>query len=295
MIDKRKNPPNYNNYIYIPSLPAAIIACITYAIITAILAYQLRRNRVKYPLILVIGAGCESLGYFFRALGAAGRETNFTLFLLMEMFIVLSPLAFMAGLYVIYGRLVTRLKSTTGERFSLLKASWYTRVFVTCDISSFLVQAAGAGVITSTDRHTAETGKYILIAGLAIGFITFATFVALVLSMNVSVWRAQAKGEFEAVGLTRDWRMIMVPILIASACILIRTVYRLVEFSLGWTGPVNTTEWYLYIFDFIFMVICVSVWIPFFPSRYGLSQEKQCTDVAAGSVDVSVLNIVSKE
>ena len=228
----RKNPPDYNNYIYYPSLPAAIIACITFAIIAIILSTQIRRARLKYPIILAVGAGCESLGYLFRALGAAGRETNFPLFLLMQMFVVLSPLAFMAALYVIYGRLVRRLAKirTVDEiqrprvaEFSPLPPQWYARVFVTCDVTSFLIQAAGAGTITSTDINTAKTGKNILIAGLAFGLVTFATFVGLIIHMNLNVNKAMKANQLKTLGLNSDWRRIMLPTLVSSACILVRT------------------------------------------------------------------------
>lgn len=243
ILQARRNEPDYNNYIYLPSLPAAIIACITFAIIATVLSIQIRRNRVKYPIILAVGAACESIGYLFRALGAAGRETSFPLYLLMQMFVVLSPLALMAGLYVIYGRLTRRLvkipgystttltPDATGEPvhkkrtadFSPLPPQWYARVFVACDISSFLVQAAGAGTITSSDYNTAITGKNILIAGLAFGLVSFVTFVVLMLLMNVNVTKSMQAGEFRAVGLKSNWRMIMLPMLVSSACILIRT------------------------------------------------------------------------
>lgn len=128
-----------NYYGYSPSLAAAIVSCLVFITIAVLLTVQIRRARVKYPIIIAVGAYCEFLGYVFRALGGTGgRQSSFALYLLMQLFIILSPLAFMAGLYMIYGRLVRRMDSTDEKKtnFSPLPARWYARTFVGCDILS---------------------------------------------------------------------------------------------------------------------------------------------------------------
>lgn len=298
---------NQNNYIYVPSLAGAAISCCLFGIVAVVLSVQTRRYRIKYTIILAVGAACESLGYLFRSLSASvghGLLDNFALFLLMDMFVILSPLAFMAGLYVVYGRLVRRLSidfsgadsnssssssvsgatnPTRSIRVSPLPPRLYTRVFVTCDITSFLIQAAGAGLIVSSTPSTASLGKDILMAGLAFGLASFCTFILLTIWMTLSVHRhnssSNTRGEVRAtttkqgeVQGTVGWTKIMIPIFIGELCILIRTIYRLVEFAGGYHGHIYTTEWYLYVFDALFMLITVSIWIPFFPAKFGLDQ-----------------------
>lgn len=293
-----------NNYIYIPSLAGAAISCLVFAIIAIALLLLTHRYRLRYPIILIIGAACESIGYLFRSLSASGnRLESFALFLLMDMFVILSPLAFMAGLYVVYGRLIRRITTVAGSldhsdessttrtnvndttaqgkpkhgstKFSPLPAHLYTRLFVICDVISFLIQAGGAGLIVSSKPTTSRLGKYILLVGLAFGLASFSTFISLVLWFNLSVYKISRRSNNEtvrAIGLSDDWRQLMVPILIGSMCILVRTIYRLIEFAGGYSGHIYTTEWYLYVFDTTFMVICASIWIPLFPGRFGLSQ-----------------------
>lgn len=285
---------NQNNYIYIPSLAGAVVACCLFSIIAILLSWQTRRYRIRYTIVLAVGAGCEALGYLFRSLSASGnRIDNFALFILMDMFVILSPLTFMAGLYVVYGRLVRRLTTSTPPaskvsslsqsesltnaapnltRFSPLPPHLYTKVFVTCDISSFLIQGGGAGLIVSTKATTAETGKDILLAGLAFGLISFCVFIFLTVWMTINVSRSMTRKEFESIGLTRDWTRLMIPIFIGELCILVRTIYRLIEFAGGYSGHIYTTEWYLYVFDCVFMLITAAVWVPFFPAKYGLDQ-----------------------
>ncbi|CCG82408.1 putative RTA1 domain protein [Taphrina deformans PYCC 5710] len=267
-----------NNYIYIPSLAGAVVSFLIFALITGVLAWQLVRYRVRYPTIFVLGAAFEALGYLFRTLSASGdRVMNFTLFILMDMFVILSPLAFMAGLYITYGRLLSRFTTTTGGsgkgfRFSFIPASRYAKLFVACDVTSFLIQAAGAGLIVSKDAGTAATGKWILMAGLAFGLFSFSIFVACVVYASVRVRRAERAGTFVALGLAPNWRWVLLPVSVSALCILARTVYRMVEFADGYHGHIYSTEWYLYVFDTTLMVICIAVWVPFFPAQYGLTQ-----------------------
>lgn len=302
----RRGDLDNNNYIYIPSLAAAIVAFLIFGILSIILAVQIRRWRTKYMVVLAVGAGCESLGYFFRALSASGnRLTSFPLFLLMDLFVILSPLTFMAGMYLVYGRLVRRLvlssdstswtKSSKkpeaevclvttpapapgsmvcGKRvsFSPLAPEHYARLFVMCDITSFMIQSAGSSLIVSSNMSTAQLGKNILMAGLAFGLATFIIFILLVCFMLVNVSWASKQGFLSTIGLGRDWWKILIPILVGSLCILVRTVYRLIEFAGGYNGHIYTTEWYIYVFDTVFMVVCAAIWIPFFPAKYGLDQ-----------------------
>lgn len=107
---RAKRNSNTNNYIYIPSLAGAVVSCLLFALIAIGLLLLTRRYHLKYTIILIVGATCEALGYLFRSLSASGnRLDSFALFLLMDIFVILSPLAFMAGLYVVYGRLIRRM------------------------------------------------------------------------------------------------------------------------------------------------------------------------------------------
>lgn len=146
-------------------------------------------------------------------------------------------------------------------------------------------------MIVSSKPSTARLGKYILLVGLAFGLASFSSFVSLVvwfLHSTYSISRKQGK-QVKAIGLTTGWRSIMVPLLVASVCILVRTIYRMIEFAGGYSGHIYTTEWYLYVFDTTFMVICVAIWLPFWPGRFGLSQSLTGADELARKEEESSL------
>jgi hypothetical protein len=55
-----------------------------------------------------------------------------------------------------------------------------TRIFVTCDVITFLIQSTGGGMLASakTDASEADLGNHILTIGLVLQVITFGFFTA---------------------------------------------------------------------------------------------------------------------
>jgi hypothetical protein len=53
---------------------------------------------------------------------------------------VLAPVLFAASLYMTVARII---RLTGGEKYSLVSPQWTTKIFVTCDVLTFLVQVGG--------------------------------------------------------------------------------------------------------------------------------------------------------
>jgi hypothetical protein len=51
-------------------------------------------------------------------------------------------------------------------------------------------------------------------------------------------------------------------------CILIRSVYRMVDFSLGRTGYTQSHEWCMYVFDAMVIFPVVVLYVHWHPSKY---------------------------
>lgn len=75
-----------------------------------------------------------------------------------DRFIVLSPVGFIAGNYILLGRLARHLDS--GHHL-LIPATKITKIFVTSDIATFLIQGAGGGLSTSKTVSSAEAGAHV--------------------------------------------------------------------------------------------------------------------------------------
>ncbi|CDO75869.1 hypothetical protein BN946_scf184672.g2 [Trametes cinnabarina] len=192
------------------------------------------------------------------------------------LFIVLSPCAFIASEYMLLGRLARYLKS---HRHLLIPPQRITVVFVVSDITTFLIQAAGALLSISKNQKLSKTGEHIFLAGLVLQLISFALFVILALrflfrikTMDPHVWAVDAEKPWH-----RDWRMLGSVLIVSSIGILIRCVYRVIELSQGYRGHLATTEAFFYGLDSLPLFVAVVVYTPFWPGRMipGIDQLKK--------------------
>lgn len=92
--------------------------------------------------------------------------------------IVMAPLLIAAACYICLGRLIICVLPRGEERLLGLNPIWITRIFVTSDAFSFLIQASGSGV-ASSQNWDGKTGLNMLIAGLALQLVTNIVFMTL--------------------------------------------------------------------------------------------------------------------
>ena len=60
---------------------------------------------------------------------------------------------------------------------------------------------------------------------------------------------------------TPRFKIFVIAIVVSDLTIIIRSIYRVIEFSLGWTGYLNRHEPYFYVFDTSLMIICLFIWL----------------------------------
>jgi hypothetical protein len=112
------------------------------------------------------------------------------------------------------------LPPSTGHRVFGVPARLLTRVFVSSDVLTFFVQAAGSSVASSVEwvGPTANVGVKILIGGLALQAVMFLFFLAI---FSRFVYLAKRKGL--VVGdAPRGWEKVVVAVYVSSAMILVR-------------------------------------------------------------------------
>jgi uncharacterized membrane protein YraQ (UPF0718 family) len=68
---------------------------------------------------------------------------------MQSLLILLAPALFAASIYIILGRIILLVD---GERYSPVRQKWLTKVFVTGDVFSFLLQGAGMCLPRHYDR-----------------------------------------------------------------------------------------------------------------------------------------------
>ena len=147
------------------------------------------------------------------------------------------------------GRIVRILHA---ENHLFIRATWLTKIFVCGDVVSFLVQSGGAGIMASGSADSMTTGAHIVIGGLIIQAVFFLVFVAsgitFHLRMNKDARRWSTASEV-------PWVKHMMVLYLASIIILVRSIYRIIEYAQGFDGYIITHEVYLYCLDALLMLI----------------------------------------
>ena len=112
-----------------------------------------------------------------------------------------------------------------------------------------------------------ETGENIIIGGL---FVQLAFFGFFVVAAGIFHRRMSLAPTAKASDPAVRWKNYLLTLYVTSALILIRSIFRVVEYLTGNDGVLLRSEVYLYIFDSLLMAV-VLLWMNWFhPSELGL-------------------------
>ncbi|KAJ3543828.1 hypothetical protein NM688_g5816 [Phlebia brevispora] len=249
--------PN-NPYGYTPSTSTSLIFVTLFSITTLLHLIQLVKYRLWWliPTILLGGVG-EIIGWSGRVWSSFNVDASDP-YMMQIVCTIIAPTPFVAAIFITFGRLVRRL----GERYSWLTPRSYSVIFLTCDIVSLVVQAAGGAIASGSNLTSTENlGGHIMLAGIVIQMIALFIFTALAIQFFVSflgdrpIRKSYEAPEDSTLTLTnsRRWdgklKMLSLALAFSTVVLMIRAVYRTIELADGWTGPVITHQIYFDVFD----------------------------------------------
>ncbi|KAH8660380.1 RTA1 like protein-domain-containing protein [Xylariales sp. PMI_506] len=249
----------YYLWSYVPSLGAAVLFDVLFLVITAAHCARLYKTKCWFCLPFVIGGFMESAGYTARAL-ASNATDQLLPYILQSVLTLLPPVLFAATIYMVLGRVI---RAAHGEEYSFIRLTRLTKTFVWGDVVSFLVQGNGASLM-AIGSNLASMGQWIVIGGLALQVAMFSFFIALAVTFQYRYQRYSVKA---AVFTWTAWKETLYMIYGVSILIMIRNVYRIIEFLLGSDGYPMTHEWILYVFDPIPMFVVMVIFFLWYPSR----------------------------
>ncbi|KAJ7094591.1 RTA1-like protein [Mycena belliarum] len=261
-----KNDP-YNPLRYIASNVLTAIAFTLVVVVGLAQSWMMRKWGAKFMLPMVIGAFTFALGIGTR-FGLHSQPEAKGLYIVEYLFVVLSPCAFIAAEYVLLGRLARYLNC---DKHLMVSPRRITIVFISSDITTFLVQAAGGGVsISSNTIALAQTGSRIFLAGLVLQLASFLTFTCIFLvfirrvrTLEPTIWAIGASKKWH-----EDWRTLAGAMFFSFIGILIRSAYRVAELSQGFNGYLATTEVFFYALDTLPLFIAIAIYVACWPGRF---------------------------
>ncbi|KAL3458274.1 RTA1 like protein [Aspergillus heterothallicus] len=271
---------DFELFRYTPSQAAAGLFAGLFFLTTIFHLYQVHKSRAWYFIPFVAGGIFQVVGYLVR-IPAHNNPESVPIFALQALLILLAPPLYAAAIYMVLGRLIRFLGA---EGLSLIRVSWMTKIFVTGDVIAFLAQAAGGGLMASDNGNSFETGENITIGGLAVQLVFFTIFMV---SCGVFHYRIRKTPTPEAESLPGgviprekqgkarrlslfgvSWETIIVGLYVASLLILIRSIFRLVEYVQGNDGYLISHEVFPYVFDGALMFFAMLVMNFYHPSRH---------------------------
>ncbi|CAF1519649.1 unnamed protein product [Rotaria magnacalcarata] len=263
-----------NPFHYMPSMAAAVVSLVFYILLFVVLTSWTIWKRSWYMITLLIGCIMEIIGYGIRIQLASNPIGQIPLYSSMHASIILAPIFNAAIEYVLIGRLM----HAVGDQYSLVKPNLVAWIFIVCDIISMLVQSAGAGVLTSAGANlqNLETGENILLGGLGVNLASFTLFCLQLFYFDY-LTRKSPPVFLNGSIYQRRWRLFLYVIYISSFFVLVRQIYRVIEFSQGFTGYLAVHEIYFYIFDTIPIFVSSAVYTIFFPGNGYLPRDRNGT------------------
>ncbi|KAJ7171093.1 RTA1 like protein-domain-containing protein [Mycena filopes] len=245
-------------YGYKPSEAVAILFITLFGISTILHVAQATYYRMWWLLpTAVLCALAESLGWSAR-LWSSLSITAQTPFLIQISTIILAPTPLLAASFIIAARVMERL----GPMYSRLTPKWYTILFLPCDSIALVVQGVGGGMASSADDLAgANVGANVMLGGIAFQFGVIIIFSGLMLDFITNYLRdhpVRTADDLAPRGaLTRSLKLMLAALAFSTTTLFIRSVYRLIELSGGWDGPIIQTEVYFNVLDGCMVVLAM--------------------------------------
>ena len=260
-------------YHYQPNEGFAVFATVAFAFLTVSLGLQtLRYRKQRFMVILAAGALAEGLGYLLRYLVTQGAGN--TVFILSYVLILITPNAFALVNYHTVGRLLlclpTKPRPETWLRIPIISDSRglfipgrIATFFFTSDVIAFIIQCVSAAFLTSSNPSTISTGQTIIEIGLAwaLAFIALFFFVTIFITVSTT-YEVRSHPQYTVI------KKMYISLSATITLLLVRNIYRMIEYVEGNTGYVSTHEGFFGVFDTAFMLLCCLFYFLFPYTKY---------------------------
>jgi hypothetical protein len=209
------------------------------------------------------------------AVGYGGRiwshydTSSIGAFIIQSLLILIAPALFAASIYMVLGRLIALID---GDIHSMIPLRWLTKLFVIGDCVSFFVQVCGGGIQAGGSLELVHLGEKIIVAGLFIQLGFFGLFLISAILFHTRI-RAQPTSESLSEGI--PWQKTLWTLYVASGIILVRSVFRVVEYIMGNSGWILQHEFMLYLLDTLLMFIVAVMFLLWHPARLFINSQRK--------------------
>ncbi|KAL1890735.1 hypothetical protein Sste5346_008060 [Sporothrix stenoceras] len=249
---------------FCPNMGASIFFLVLFAVVFAAHLFQAiyYKKFFNYCWVIVMSAFWQLLTYIFRSISIQ-TPASFGNYAAWFVLILVAPLWTNAFAYMVFGRLVHNY--TPDRKLWGLPASKFGLVFVVLDIVAFVVQVYGAATATKNDIPTDEVLRslHIYMGGVGIQLL----FILMCCAFGFKLFFVMRR---EAVQFPQTVRPALLLLYIQFAVmilIIIRIIFRIVEYSSGLKSTIPSHEAYQYALDTLPMFIALVLYNIVHPAR----------------------------
>ncbi|KAK7064938.1 RTA1 like protein-domain-containing protein [Favolaschia claudopus] len=240
-----------SQYGYVPQESVAILFLVLFGISTLVHAGQAIHFRLWWllPTAMLCGVG-EIIGWTGR-LWSSYSPNEFAPFAAQTCATIVSPTPLLAASFLIMERVVQRL----GASYSRLTPKWYLVLFLPCDLIALVVQGVGGGLASAAKTlDGANQGADIMLYGIAFQFAVIIIFTILAMDflqryIRDKPVRRVTDSDSVRGDLTLRLKIMLGALAFSTTVLVVRSIYRLIELSDGWTGRIIRTEVYFNVLD----------------------------------------------
>ncbi|KAJ7481836.1 RTA1-domain-containing protein [Mycena latifolia] len=252
------------HYGYTPQESVAILFIVLFSISTILHIGQATYYRMwwLFPTVCLCGIG-ELIGWSGRLWSSLSPLASIPYTIQISTTII-APTPLIAVNFILLTRIVQRL----GPSYSWLPPKWFEQTMLQCahlisdvqDCVALTIQGVGGGMASSAnDLQHANIGGHVMLGGIVFQFVTIVAYILLSADF---LWRytkdKPVRNIYNSRGTMDNSLKIMIYALIFSTTVLfIRSVYRTIELSTGWTGSIIHTEVYFNVLDGAMVVLAI--------------------------------------
>lgn len=116
-------------------------------------------------------------------------------------------------------------------------------------------------------KDSIHTGERIIIGGLVLQILFFSFFIIVAGTFHTRMSKIPTSRVLSYATIASAWKKHIFALYGGSSLILIRSLFRLIEYAQGNDGYLISHEWFLYVFDSILMLSCMVLFAAVHPSE----------------------------
>jgi hypothetical protein len=233
------------------TIPPEVIMA-PFALLTLVSFLLATRYGGNFMYIIPATGLLEVVGYLTRLLTIT--EQTLMPYVISSLFILIAPIFLALVNYIVASRLLHVVGKPVKVAYWYLRPEIIARFFFYSDLTCFVIQCTGGGMLAITDETIVTIGSDIMLFGLGIQLMFFSAFIY--------VFHIISTDPEYGLRDVPSLKQVFIGVRITIGLVFMRNVYRVIEYAFGFAGPVAATQWTFYVFEstvitFAFCFYCI--------------------------------------